>query len=91
MDQIGNDQSNNDLQALEISDSSSIENETHQSSIDNDNDACQHVTYIIGKGREIIMHRFELDLSPDQTVEMVIKSLDEQIEDMYGRIWLRMD
>ena len=35
-----------------------------------------HVTYIIGQGKEIIMHRFELDLSPDQHVEMVIKSRD---------------
>ena len=34
----------------------------------------QHVTYIIGHGREIIFHRFELDLSPDQHVEMVIKA-----------------
>ena len=38
----------------------------------------QHVTYIIGQGREIIFHRFELDLSPDQQVEMVIKARDAQ-------------
>ena len=38
----------------------------------------QHVTYIIGQGREIIFHRFELDLSPDQQVEMVIKAKDSQ-------------
>ena len=37
-----------------------------------------HVTYIIGQGKEIIMHRFELDLSPDQPVEMVIKARDTQ-------------
>ena len=38
----------------------------------------QHVTYIIGHGREIIFHRFELDLSPDQQVEKVIKARDSQ-------------
>ena len=38
----------------------------------------QHVTYIIGHGREVIYHRFELDLSPDQQVETVIKARDAQ-------------
>ena len=62
-------------------DSQQLQNGTHQE--------VSHVTYIIGQGKEIIMHRFELDLSPDQEVEMVIKSRDFRIINcwMYLRSW----
>ena len=49
------------------------------------------VTYVIGTGKEILIHRFQLDLEDGQDVEAVIKNLDDQMEAMYGKICLRMD
>ena len=61
-----NDIKNDTLDAT--TDSQHLQDGTHQD--------ISHVTYIIGQGKEIIMHRFDFDLSPDQHVEMVIKSRD---------------
>ena len=50
-----------------------------------------YVTYIIGSGQEILIHRFKLDLEEGQDVDAVIKSLDDQMEALHGKICLRMD
>ena len=49
------------------------------------------VTYIIGSGKEILIHRFKLELEEGQDVDAVIKNLDDQMEAMHGKICLRMD
>ena len=49
------------------------------------------VTYVIGIGQEILIHRFQLDLEDGQDVEHVIKNLDDQMEAMHGKIFFRMD
>ena len=51
----------------------------------------QYVTYIIGNGTNIFVHRFELDLEPDQDVEALIISLDNQMEALHGRICMRAE
>ena len=49
------------------------------------------VTYVIGIGDEILIHRFQLDLEDGQDVDAVVKNLDDQMEAMHGKICFRMD
>ena len=49
------------------------------------------VTYVIGIGDEILIHRFQLDLEDGQDVDAVVQNLDDQMEAMHGRICFRMD
>ena len=49
------------------------------------------VTYVIGIGEEILIHRFQLDLEDGQDVDAVVKNLDDQMEAMHGKICFRMD
>ena len=49
------------------------------------------VTYVIGIGEEILIHRFQLDLEEGQDVDAVVKNLDDQMEAMHGKICFRMD
>ena len=50
-----------------------------------------YVTYIIGEGTEIVIHRFKIELEDGQDIEAVIKQLDDEMEAMHGRIRFRMD
>lgn len=49
------------------------------------------VTYVIGIGDEILIHRFQLDLEDGQDVDAVVQNLDDQMEAMHGKICFRMD
>ena len=50
-----------------------------------------YVTYIIGEGTEIVIHRFKIELEDGQDIEAVIKQLDDEMEAMHGQIRFRMD
>ena len=60
--------------------------------ITNQTEAQQNfVTYVIGSGNEILIHRFEIDIEDGQDIEAVIKNLDDQMEAINGKIIFRID
>ena len=84
---INSKKKSNEFKLKDMSNSDGSEEKLDNTELSDDN----YVTYIIGEGTEIVIHRFKIELEDGQDIEAVIKQLDDEMEAMHGQIRFRMD